>query len=298
MTDREEAVRIDTELAGLYEELQRQLSYRHGSRDHLHIDVGDRHVWHNRRSAWGLSYDETVTRARQMIESGNDPRGAIRDTLDRIARYQEKIDELEAQMASLEAVYAASPWPRYFPCQNTHGHIHRSLRGCSTVRWDTLMGWYPHLSGMPFDEAKDLADPVFCTVCFPGAPVEYTRDPAEYHRERNAGAKAAEKAARQAVKDAKNLAPGEVIVLKDGSHERITTVAAAKDALRREVEFRDYYGRGEHPSHAAWAQAAEVARSVLLAREATHEGWGATQAQIDKIIASAVIKNRKEGARI
>jgi hypothetical protein len=95
------------------------------------------------------------------------------------------------------------------------------------------------------------------------------------------------------------LRPGEVITVGHGRfYDTITTVAAAKDALRKEVEFRDYYGHGVHCDHEPWAAAAVLATEVLLAREARKPGTGATQAEIDRIIASAVKRNIKDGARL
>ena len=130
----------------------------------------------------------------------------------------------------------------------------------------------------------------------PGQPqVPRPRPP----RPRGPAAKAAEKDARQAAKDAKRLAADEVFRVGRGQFgERIETVAACKEVLRYEVELRDHYGTGETPLHQAYVQGAEDAKRVLLAREARNEGWGATQAQIDRIIANAVKKNRKDGARI
>jgi hypothetical protein len=61
--------------------------------------------------------------------------------------------------------------------------------------------------------------------------------------------------------------------------------------LRREVEFRDYYGHGEHSSHAEYVRGAAQAKKVLLAR-------GVTQTEIDRIITNAIKRNRKDGARI
>jgi hypothetical protein len=112
-------------------------------------------------------------------------------------------------------------------------------------------------------------------------------------------ARNAARALREAARYAKRLLPGEVFRVHDRiSGERIETVAACKEVLRREVELRDYYGRGVHPSHAAYAKAAELAKRVLLARQERTPSAGATQAEIDKITANAIKRNRKDGARI
>lgn len=68
-------------------------------------------------------------------------------------------------------------------------------------------------------------------------------------------------------------------------------MARCKELLREEVEMRDYYGRGEHPSHPALVTAAGTAKEILLGR-------GVAQAEIDRIIDNAVKRNRRDGARI
>jgi hypothetical protein len=87
-------------------------------------------------------------------------------------------------------------------------------------------------------------------------------------------------------------------VERDRSGDWITTVAGCKQVLRDEVEYRDYFGRGPHPWRAGYARGAEMARKVLLAREAAKPGTGATEAEISRIIENAIKKNRKDGARI
>jgi hypothetical protein len=77
----------------------------------------------------------------------------------------------------------------------------------------------------------------------------------------------------------------------DVYHSRVTTVAGCKELLRKEVEYRDFYGKGEHPDHAESVTAAANAARVLLGR-------GVPQAEIDRIIENAVKRNRKDGARI
>ena len=133
--------------------------------------------------------------------------------------------------------------------------------------------------------------PTLCSVCFPAAPVELRRKRSDVERE----AREAEKAAKAEAKFIKNLRPEEQFRV-DG--ERITTVVGCEDVIRKEVLFRDYYGRGEHSSHAAYVIGADKAAAVLRAREARQAGTGAGTADIGRIIESAVKRNRKEGARI
>lgn len=184
-------------------------------------------------------------------------------------------------------------WSRYFPCLNRDGHIHASLRGCPTVRFDTSMGWATGLSGKTVAEAVAELGETLCSVCFPEAPAQWCRTRSEVERE----AREAAKAEREAAKYVKRLFPSEQFRSAYG-HDRIETVARCKELLRLEVEFRDYYGRGEHSCHSQTAADAAQAVEVLLAREERQPGTGATQAEIDTIIERAVVRNRKDGARI
>jgi hypothetical protein len=88
-----------------------------------------------------------------------------------------KEEELRTEVATImlaiedaETVYREHRWTRYFPCRNRDGHIHASLRGCSTVRWSTDMGWEPELSGKPVEDAVAKLGEALCTMCFPAAP--------------------------------------------------------------------------------------------------------------------------------
>jgi hypothetical protein len=218
-------------------------------------------------------------------------------TPDALSRFQAAAREaarLADEINDMDAIYATYRWSRYFLVTNTGGHVHRD-RTCPTCFPATQYHWLPELSGC--DEAAMITEfgEKACTVCFPDAPV----NPA-YHapgrRDRAAiEARDAEKAGREAKKAAKNLTEGQQFRV-DGS--RVETVHGCIEVLRSEVEFRDYYGNGEHPFHADYARGAAEAARVLLAREAAAPGTGKTQAEISTIIERAIIRNRKDGARI
>ena len=101
---------------------------------------------------------------------------------------------------------------------------------------------------------------------------------------------------------AKRLLPSEVFRTSYGL-DRVETVALCKELIRRavetkvELEHHQRYGMAPGFDAEAWARLlregqqeedAEKATRVLLARENDHEGWGASQEQIDKIIASRI----------
>jgi hypothetical protein len=286
MTTTKTPVQFDTELALLYG----NLALANGRRERLiataHRLAGDkRDSWQG--NAWGLSHAEVIEKVNDLaagadrldLSVGAQPSKLLAVLAAVDADAQAKRDEIEA----MDAIYRTAPWSRFILCLSNGGHIHSAI-GCSTLRYDTAVEWHPELSGLTVTEAVARLGPTLCSVCFPSAPVEWRRKRSDVDREAKAAAKAAKAEARfvKALRDAE-------IFRVDG--DRITTVAACKDVLRREVEFRDYYGRGEHPSHAAYVTGAEQAAKVLLAR-------GVTQAEIDTIIERAIVKNRKDGARI
>ncbi len=200
--------------------------------------------------------------------------------------------EIAARVRALEENWLRAGWSRWYPCLNSDGHVHASERGCSTVRFDTRMGWFPELSGATVEEAIAQFGPRLCSVCFADAPSDWCRSLPEINREQ----RLAEKAAREEAKFAKRLRPAEQF--RDHRNDWVETVARCREILRDEVELRDYYGRGEHPWHPASVTAARKAAEVLLTREAAAPGTGAVQAEIDTITERAEKKNRKAGARI
>lgn len=269
-------------------------------RNQMHRTAGDERAavgrGRDRTYQWQLSYDEVTQRLAEMAagEDRQDYYTRMRPS-DAIARDLElcgTMGNLAAQIRALEENWIKANWTRWYPCQNSDGHVHASERGCKTVRWDTNMGWFPELSGKTVAEAIAEFGPRLCSVCFPDAPAEHCRSLSDITR----ADREAAKAAREEAKYAKRLRREEQF--RDHRNDWVETVARCKDILRAEVEYRDYFGRGEHSWHAASVVAAVTAAATLLAREAAHPGTGATQAEIETIIERAVKKNRKEGARI
>jgi hypothetical protein len=150
-------------------------------------------------------------------------------------------------------------------------------------------------------------------VCFPDAPVSlhtYTSRKSQDERDR----RAAEKDARAAVKAAKTLTEAEQFKTTGRFPERITTVAACKELIRKAVEAEvelEWINRPEREARAdadmlirmrsnrydALGEAISNARqamTVLIDREQAHEGWGATAADIDAMMARKDKSARKE----
>jgi hypothetical protein len=287
--------------ARLWDELAEHTRAIQAQEGKLHRMARDRRVGFSRRASWQLSLPEVIARlhdrsawAKRDLSYGCSPQEAVA-----------RLDELNAQadaaregIATAEALWREHGWSRFILCLSTNGHIH-NYHGCPTLnrgQEPSLLEWHPEFSGQTVDEAVQALGPILCQVCFPEAKAEYKRDPAACRRERDAGQRAAEKAGHEAVKAIKKLRPEEQF--RNHRGDRVTTVAACKQALRDEVEFRDYYGSGQHSYYAKAQAAAEMAARVLLAREQRQPGTGATQEEIGKIIARAIVRNRKEGARI
>jgi hypothetical protein len=153
-----------------------------------------------------------------------------------------------------------------------------------------VMSWAPQMSGKTEAEAVADLDEALCTVCFPTAPValhNYVSRRTTAERDERAAAKAE----RDAAKAAKTLEPGQRF--KDHGGWTVETVAAAKKAVRDEIEARAWYPR----SHADYVQPALDAERVLLAREATRPGTGATAAEIATIKASTERRVQRELSR-
>lgn len=275
-TKRLSPLEFDTELAALYLKAQQLGDDRARLINKLHFVAGDKKVGTYGKRVWAKTLEEVIA----LLE--HERRG--HDVIAELATVDAADAALKAGIDVQNEIYRAAPWSRFILCLSHGGHIHNAV-GCSTLRYDTAVEWHPELSGLSVEEAVKALGPTLCSVCFPSAPVEWRRKRSDVERE----AKAGERAAKAEAKFIKNLRPEEQF--RDYSKGRVTTVAGAKQALRDEVEFRDYFGHGKHPFHADSVKAAEQATKVLLAR-------GVSQTEIDTIIERAIVKNRKDGANI
>jgi hypothetical protein len=295
------AVETDTALAATHEELAKLRQRQGFAYDSLHRWLGDTT---DRRGNWRMSNGDAYDKAVYQVENG-EASAQVERAVDRLVEVERDIDLANERINELDVIWAQNGcWNRYFLVTNSNGHVHRNTT-CSTCFPTTEYRWLVELADC--DEDAMIVDygEKACTVCFPDAPANPKfHGPGRRDREVQA-ARQAEKDARQAVKDAKRLADDEVF-RTCYMNDRVETVAACKELIRRAIETKvelDHHTRsGAAPGFdaEAWArllrsigdnlvqqeQDAEQAKLVLLAREARHEGWGATQAQIDKIVAS------------
>jgi hypothetical protein len=178
-------VEIDTELARLYAEIQRQRVYR-------------------AQATRTIERCEAVEGTYEASYSWNS-----QEHLDdaHAARFEAEgnIENLKALASPLEATYAEFGWNRYYLVVNSGGHVHQDMN-CSTCFPDTGYSWLTEYSGMLQTDLVELAGEQACTVCFPWAPVDVlkrrgTLEPADrkaarLEREDKAQTRAAAKAAK------------------------------------------------------------------------------------------------------
>lgn len=194
MANNQLAVDTDTTIAALYREkmnTRERLGLYYNTLQHL---AGAKWYYRGRRRVTDMKIDE----AREIVvdeiaklqahgeankgESGRwisyegivQPRDldhAVK-TIAKIDELLAKIEDLDEQMAPLEAVYAENRWSRFFLVTSSPGHIHSSMY-CSTCRFTTTYGWLPQLSGESEETAVAEHGPALCSVCFPSAPVAW-----------------------------------------------------------------------------------------------------------------------------
>jgi hypothetical protein len=278
---------FDTELAAQH----RAADYARGivrrNMDAIHAAAGDG----KRSTRQGFTWKRT---AADVLADPKVPSSAT----ETLTKAQERVAEIAVAIMAMDEVYRSAPWSRFFPTEtNSGGHIHATT-GCSTLQLRTVITWRPDLSGKTVEQAVADLGPALCQVCFPAAKAEWKRSTlGQVAKDRSRAERDAAKAARDAKAATKRLTPEQVREIGRVDGDRIETVAACVELLRHEVEMRDYYGQGEHPNHAALVQGAEVAKRVLIAREAAHEGHGKTADEIATIVERAIRRNIKDGAR-
>jgi hypothetical protein len=248
-------VQIDTELARLWGEIDKTEN---------HIDTYKAYLAEEEKSGQRIKW------------SGG------RSTAETLAEYRAKLVELWTEVEPYQDEFARrGGWLRYFLVTNNNGHVHREMH-CSTCFITTRYHWLVSLADCDENEMIEEWGELACTVCFPDAPTNpnYHRPSKRDQVEREA--RAAEKAEREAKKAQKNLRPEEQF---RGRWGMVTTVAAAKQAIRDAIELANYGGPGDRHPDADKAEAEAVkATEVLLAR-------GVPQAELDKIVANAKKKN-------
>lgn len=176
------AYQTDTTLADLYGQRE-QASERNARHfESMHYHVNDRKGYRGRQYTWNMSPAEVLDAARTFLAIPESELPAWRredhrhigKDLDGVETERQVIERLDHEIAELQKVYAADPWPRYFPCQTHNEHIHSGY-GCAGLKHNSVLLWQPDLSGHTIEEAVAKLGPRLCTHCYPNAPVEYTQ---------------------------------------------------------------------------------------------------------------------------
>jgi hypothetical protein len=295
----------DEATAALYEKLNAAQHRLASVAEQIHRAAGDKKDNWARRPRWTMSFTDALARVQAKANAHplDEAIGTYDHPVNVVRRHQAAVAEIKEIAEAIELmndIYAEHGWQRFFPCNNSNGHIHADLF-CHTLNKGqhmTDMGWRPDLSGHTVDEAIVELGTWLCSVCFPDAPAEHCQTRSEATR----AEREAKKAAAAEAKYDTNLRPDEVFedgrVGRSGRGDKVTTVHGAKVVLREVSEFRHYSGINQHHTwYLPTLAAAEKAKAVLLDRESAKPGTGATQEEIDTIMRRAEQRARQEANR-
>jgi hypothetical protein len=182
---------IDTQIAAAYADRSRAQAAEHSALNTIHYAIKDRKQYTSGQSgsfSWATPHIDAIITLNRMIAADTVPHGTVRDAqraLTRLTEAQDAFAAAQDRIADLDAEFAVrGGWTRFFiVTSSTGGHIHSSMV-CSTCRPSTTYGWLPDVSGQTEAEAVKAHGAILCTVCFPTAPVEWTRGhdkPADTH---------------------------------------------------------------------------------------------------------------------
>lgn len=201
--------------------------------------------------------------AKEMIEwYENNAKKFGTDNSEKIERETNRLNEAEAIIDELEAIYDVNNWTRFYLVAG--GHIH-ARTNCATCYFSTRFQWVTELSGMTETDAVEKFGSILCSVCFPSAPVEMTNGESKQKQEARAE-RDAKKAERLAKKQAAALVPddidGGLVVTVGNSSERIKTIRAAKSWLTDAA----FWGSRSENGRNAYAEAMPLVAAALAAR--------------------------------
>lgn len=289
---------IDAQLFKLLQAQYRAEDDQSRALEILHVLVGDRKpspTWADRHPTYKLSTQEVLDKAAELIfgSVSHDLR------LDReLAAYDgavAKRAELAEQAKPFNAEYERrGGWTRAYLVDNVDGHLHKSTR-CSTLHnglYMTRLHWITEVSGHDEAEIVEGAGEKACTVCYPSAPVDVLKRASKFEGPNMQAARearevrAAEKAAREAKKNAKAILPdGSDLVFEVAGHrERVSTLVSAWNTLVGYVYHYAAYGYQPHVE----------AQAVLLQAIAAKLGQSEDETR-ELLQAKVIAKAKREG---
>jgi hypothetical protein len=278
---KEFAVKIDTELADLYDQ-----------------------IWViNSQILTNQDYIASTQSSRFMNDA---------DKASHIAKYAEKIDELQIERAPLKdrvrdlnKIYILDPWTRAFLVINSNGHVHSSMN-CSTCFDTTRYNWLVQYSNDDETTIVSDAGQDACTVCYPSAPADVLNRPSRIVTA-DKMAKAQAKADRDAKRQAKiekqianaPTATGEFLYIKDGKYtEEIkterTAVSTFKSNYTRSTDaiVTHYYDGTAHTAESIEHQEARRANSQHICTIIAQALAGKHGVSFDEMWATLVKKTK------
>lgn len=207
---KEFAVKIDTELSNLYDQIWVINSQILTHQDYIASTEASRYMNDADKASHIAKYNQNI----EMLIAKREP--------------------LSLRRAELMKIYNQDPWTRAFLVINSNGHVHSSM-DCSTCFDTTRYTWLVQYSND--DEATIVSDAGqdVCTVCYPSAPADVLNRPSRIVTADKI-AKAQAKADRDAKRQAKiekqianaPTASGEFLYIKDGKYtEEIRTERTA-----------------------------------------------------------------------
>lgn len=170
---------VDELLADLWEREGKQHALAAAVYVRAHYAIGEkaRFVGAQGRREWPTSDEHALAECRKLVEAGFEVKPwSSGDPAKVVASYEEIIKEL-ARISDEQQVLGnefrrRGGWSRFYLVTSSDGHIHDSM-SCSTCRPSTRYGWLPKVSGLSAADAVAEYGPLLCSVCFPGAPVEW-----------------------------------------------------------------------------------------------------------------------------
>lgn len=215
----------------------------------------DRETGWGRDRAWGKTFEQAFAEVTAQAETVDPEKPWVsREAQSALIKLDEaRAELLEAELAvrKQSALWAAHGcWNRYSVVPG--GHIHTNGRACHTLRPSTTVLWAYQVSGDTVDDAIEVYGTVLCTHCFPEAPVEQTGGKTLTDADGNVltlaeaqaikDARDAEKAAKQAAKDAKSVfVPGTRDLVLDADLREIKTERSLVTAIIDVLANNGYY---------------------------------------------------------
>lgn len=176
----------------------------------------DRETGWGRDRKWGKTVEQAIAEVTERAATADPEKPWVQReaqaALDKLAEARAELAAAKQAEDAQDALWAAhGRWNRYSVVPG--GHIHTNGRACHTLRPSTTVLWAHPVSGDTVADAIATYGTVLCTHCFPEAPVEQTGGKVLTDADGNPltlaeaqaikDAREAEKAAKQAAKNAK-----------------------------------------------------------------------------------------------